>query len=244
MAVIVNDKTYRNLQEQVEKNAKDIDVLKESIPGPKGDKGDTGPQGPEGPQGPQGPKGDKGDKGDRGPTGFEGPQGPAGPKGDKGARGDRGPTGLQGPQGIQGPEGPVGPQGPQGEVGPAGPVANPLYEHNIIIGVHQHQEGKTPIDSNVYLKLITTSPESIVSLNNLTNILYSLYSNNVDTIYRISATGYFIEAERTDIVDSVEIEHNFDTSRSWLAICSDKRIRFLEIFSEILSITDNVRQLI
>lgn len=84
MAVIVNDKTYRNLQEQVEKNTKDIDVLQQSLPGPKGDKGDTGPQGPEGPQGPQGPKGDKGDKGDRGPTGFEGPQGPAGPKGPKG----------------------------------------------------------------------------------------------------------------------------------------------------------------
>lgn len=88
MAVIVNDKVYRNLQEQVEKNTKDIDVLKESIPGPKGDKGDTGPQGPEGPQGPQGPKGDKGDKGDRGPTGFEGPQGPQGPQGPKGPKGD------------------------------------------------------------------------------------------------------------------------------------------------------------
>ena len=88
MAIIINDKTYRNLQEQVEKNTKDIDVLKESIPGPKGDKGDTGPQGPEGPQGPQGPKGDKGDKGDRGPTGFEGPQGPAGPQGPKGPKGD------------------------------------------------------------------------------------------------------------------------------------------------------------
>ena len=84
MAIVVKDKTYRNLQEQVEKNSKDIDELKQSIPGPKGDKGDTGPQGPEGPQGPQGPKGDKGDKGDRGPTGFQGPQGPAGPKGPKG----------------------------------------------------------------------------------------------------------------------------------------------------------------
>ena len=84
MAVIVNDKIYRNLQEQVEKNTKDIDVLQQSLPGPKGDKGDTGPQGPEGPQGPQGPKGDKGDKGDRGPTGFQGPQGEPGPKGPKG----------------------------------------------------------------------------------------------------------------------------------------------------------------
>ena len=178
MAVIVNDKVYRNLQEQVEKNTKDIDVLKESIPGPKGDKGDTGPQGPEGPQGPQGPKGDKGDKGDRGPTGFEGPQGP------------------------QGPQGPVGPQGPQGEVGPVGPVANPLYEHNIIIRIYQQQEGD-PIDSNVYLKLITTSPESIVSLDNLTNILYSLYGNNIDTEYRISATGYFYDSQHTDVIDSL-----------------------------------------
>ena len=118
MAIIIKDKVYRNLQEQVEKNTKDIDVLKESIPGPKGDKGDTGPQGPEGPQGPQGPKGDKGDKGDRGPTGFEGPQGSIGPQGPKG---DQGPQGEQGPQGSIGPQGPKGDQGPQGEQGPQGP---------------------------------------------------------------------------------------------------------------------------
>ena len=219
MALIVNDKTYRNLQEQVEKNTKDIDVLKESIPGPKGDKGDTGPQGPEGPRGPQGPKGDKGDKGDRGPTGFEGPQG------------------------IQGPQGPVGPQGPQGEVGPVGPVANPLYEHNIIIWMHQQQEGAEQIDSRVYFKLITTFPELIVSLDNLTNILYSLYGHDmIDGEYRISATGYFYDSQHTDVIDSVQLAHN--NSRSYLSICSGKSFRYLTSFLEIMNITDNVRQLI
>ena len=222
MAVIVNDKVYRNLQEQVEKNSKDIDELKQSIPGPKGDKGDTGPQGPEGPQGPQGPKGDKGDKGDRGPTGF------------------------QGPQGIQGPEGPVGPQGPQGEVGPAGPVENPLYEHNIIIGMHKQQEGKEQINSDVYLKLFTTSPELIVSLDNLTNIVYELYHHNLiaDQYYNISATGYFYDSQYTDVIHSVQLLFNIHTYRKCLFICSGNRYRLLENFLEILSITDNVRQLI
>ena len=234
MAVIVNDKVYRNLQEQVEKNTKDIDVLKESIPGPKGDKGDTGPQGPEGPQGPQGPKGDKGDKGDRGPTGFEGPQGPAGPKGPKGDKGDRGPTGLQGPQVIQGPEGPVGPQGPQGEVGPAGPVPNPLYEHNT--GLSIHEQG---INSEVYLKLITTSPESIVSWNNLTNILYSLYGN-----YRITATGYFYDSEGNDNVNGVEIRG--EDSHISLGILKGNKLTYPESYLDlkVIRIVDDVRQLI
>ena len=215
MAVIVNDKTYRNLQEQVEKNAKDIDVLKESIPGPKGDKGDTGPQGPEGPQGPQGPKGDKGDKGDRGPTGF------------------------QGPQGIQGPQGPIGPQGPQGEVGPVGPVANPLYEHNITLSIHQQQEGKEQINSDVYLKLIITSPESIVSWNNLTNILYSLYGN-----YSITATGYFYDSTGNDNVNGVEIQGN--DSHIYLGILKGNKVTYPESYLdlEVIKIIDNVRQLI
>lgn len=190
MAVIVNDKIYRNLQEQVEKNTKDIDVLKESIPGPKGDKGDTGPQGPEGPQGPQGPKGDKGDKGDRGPTGFQGPQGP------------------------QGPAGPKGPQGPQGEVGPVGPVANPLYEHYIKISIYQQQEGKETIVAYVWFNLITTFSESIVSLDNLTNIIYELYGNSTDPIYRLCATGYYQDSQYTDAIDGIELQHNFNTSSS------------------------------
>ena len=222
MAVIVNDKVYRNLQEQVEKNTKDIDVLKESIPGPKGDKGDTGPQGPEGPQGPQGPKGDKGDKGDRGPTGFEGPQGP------------------------QGPQGPKGPQGPQGEVGPVGPVANPLYEHNIIIMIHQHQEGEKQIDSNVYFKLITTSPESIVSWNNLTNIVYELYHHNLieNQYYDISATGYFYDSSGNYNVNGVEIQGK--DSRIYLGILIDNKLTYPAAYLnlEVISLTDNVRQLI
>ena len=46
--------------------------------------------------------------------------GSQGPKGDKGDTGARGPIGLQGPQGVQGIQGPTGAQGPIGQTGPQG----------------------------------------------------------------------------------------------------------------------------
>ena len=81
------NKEFRNLQEQVQKNKEDIEKGI-GIPGPQGPQGEAGPQGPQGPQGEQGPKGDAG---------------PAGPRG------------QEGPQGIQGPRGPRGIQGPSGD---------------------------------------------------------------------------------------------------------------------------------
>lgn len=171
MAIVIKDKVYRNLQEQVEKNTKDIDVLKESIPGPKGDKGDTGPQGPEGPQGPQGPKGDKGDKGDRGPTGFEGPQGPAGPKGPKGDKGDRGPTGPQGPQGL---------------------TRSPIYEHLIHIFIH----GLNTYFYAVNFRLLNNSSDRITTYNSLVSALKNhlqYYNIEIPTsgCYAESVTNYY-----------------------------------------------------
>lgn len=147
MAVIINEKTYRNLQEQVEKNVKDIDALKESLPGPKGDKGDIGPQGPVGPIGPQGIQGEKGQKGDQGPTGLQGPKGDDGARGLQGEKGNTG-VGIQsvsfeGTVGdrdywtldmtdgshehfytVHGPKGETGEPGKDGAVGPQGPKGN------------------------------------------------------------------------------------------------------------------------
>lgn len=59
-----------------------------------------------------------------GPQGPQGPQGERGPQGATGAQGPVGPrgfTGAQGPQGPKGDKGDTGPQGPQGPEGPAGP---------------------------------------------------------------------------------------------------------------------------
>lgn len=55
-----------------------------------------------------------------GPQGEQGPQGPAGPKGDKGDKGDTGATGAQGPKGDTGATGPQGEQGPKGDTGETG----------------------------------------------------------------------------------------------------------------------------
>ena len=53
---------------------------------------------------------------------MEGPMGPTGPRGEVGARGPRGLTGNIGPRGPQGPQGLPGPQGNKGEKGDMGPT--------------------------------------------------------------------------------------------------------------------------
>ena len=68
----------------------------------------------------QGPKGSTGADGAIGPTGPVGPQGPQGPQG---ATGPTGATGAIGPTGpLGGPIGPTGPTGATGPVGPTGPI--------------------------------------------------------------------------------------------------------------------------
>ena len=68
-------------------------------------------------------------KGPAGPTGATGPQGPKGdtgpigPTGPQGATGPTGATGAIGPTGpLGGPPGPTGPTGATGPVGPTGPI--------------------------------------------------------------------------------------------------------------------------
>ena len=125
----INDKTYRNLPEQVEKNKRDIEDLKlragfqgpyastESIQPPVDGViyiiGATEPY--------ELYKFDIDDGFiDLGPFGATGAQGPVGPEGPQGPKGDKGDTGAQGPQGIQGPQGPYGLQGPKGDPGSNG----------------------------------------------------------------------------------------------------------------------------
>ena len=65
----------------------------------------------------QGPKGPTGADGAVGPTGKTGPIGPTGPQGPQGPQGATGAVGPTGPLG-----GPAGPTGPQGVIGPTGPI--------------------------------------------------------------------------------------------------------------------------
>ena len=68
----------------------------------------------------QGPAGPTGATGAVGPTGKTGPIGPTGPQG---ATGPTGATGAIGPTGpLGGPIGPTGPTGPTGATGPVGPT--------------------------------------------------------------------------------------------------------------------------
>lgn len=134
----VDNKVYRNLQEQVGKNQQDIEALEKQLPynGPYDSTEDIPATilvnggiyliGTEAPYAIY--KYDEseedfvnlGNFGGTGPTGATGPQGPQGERGPKGDKGDTGATGAQGPRGRQGE---TGPQGPRGETGPAGPGA-------------------------------------------------------------------------------------------------------------------------
>lgn len=105
-----------------------IDVVANTIYGPKtgGLWGSAvslvGPQGPQGIQGIQGIQGDTGDVGPQGPIGLTGATGATGATGPQGIKGDTGDTGATGATGPQGPVGATGPQGVKGDTGDTGPV--------------------------------------------------------------------------------------------------------------------------
>lgn len=138
----VNNKVYRNLQQQVAKNMEDIEQLEKAY-GYKGPFASTDDIkepidqalyliGTTYPYKVYQYKeltntylflGTFAAAGERGPAGPQGPQGPAGipgeqgPKGEQGIQGETGPQGERGPRGVQGPQGIQGPEGPQGEPG-------------------------------------------------------------------------------------------------------------------------------
>lgn len=134
----VDNKVYRNLQEQVGKNQSDIEALEKQLPynGPYATTANIPSDvlvnggiyliGASAPYAIYKYNEDDeeytnlGNFGGTGPTGATGPQGPQGPRGPKGDKGDTGATGAQGPRGRQGE---TGAQGPRGETGPAGPGA-------------------------------------------------------------------------------------------------------------------------
>ena len=140
MAFVYDNKTYRNLQQQVKENMLDIARLQDSnilgldikdIVATYNDLPTTAEQGniyAVGTEKPfelyvyndsswvnlgQFPK--AGPKGDQGPKGQDGNPGP------RGLTGEQGPRGYTGAQGIPGQAGPKGEQGPQGIQGPEGP---------------------------------------------------------------------------------------------------------------------------
>ena len=81
----------------------------------------SGLKGQPGPAGEQGPAGEPGAQGPAGERGPEGPQGPAGERGPEGPQGPAGEKGEQGPAGEPGAQGPEGPAGEPGAQGPEGP---------------------------------------------------------------------------------------------------------------------------
>lgn len=140
MAFVYDNKTYRNLQQQVKENMLDIARLQDSnilgldikdivqtyndLP-TAAEQGNIYAVGTEAPfelyvyndsswvNLGQFPK--AGPKGDQGPKGQDGNPGP------RGLTGEQGPRGYTGAQGIPGQAGPKGEQGPQGIQGPEGP---------------------------------------------------------------------------------------------------------------------------
>jgi hypothetical protein len=105
MAVLINGVVYRNLEEQVYKNAQDIEEIRDikgtsvkvgtTITGEAGTQAQVLNTGtdkdvvlnfiiPRGPQGTQGVRGLQGTRGEQGPQGVQGPQGIQGPRGEQG----------------------------------------------------------------------------------------------------------------------------------------------------------------
>lgn len=163
MAITIDGKVYRNLQEQVAKNQSDIKFILEEegvlnqfgvkvvnklnssteLPDPTtytGEYGDAVLVGTAEPYDmyiftrPFGAE-TANQWFNIGQFPLPGPQGVQGPQGPKGDKGDKGDTGPQGPTGPQGQAGQsiVGPQGPQGVQGPQGPQG-PAGESFKIVG--------------------------------------------------------------------------------------------------------------
>ena len=150
MAFVYDNKTYRNLQQQVKENMLDIARLQDSnilgldIKGivptynelPTAEQGSIYAVGTEAPfelyvyndsswvNLGQFPK--AGPRGEQGPRGQDGLPGPKGLTGDQGPRGFTGAPGVPGQAGPKGEQGPQGIQGIQGPIGPKGDKGDPF----------------------------------------------------------------------------------------------------------------------
>ena len=136
----VDNKIYRNLQEQVGKNQSDIEALEKQLPynGPYATTANIPSDvlvnggiyliGASAPYAIYKYNEDDeeytnlGNFGGTGPTGATGPAGATGPQGPKGDKGDTGPAGATGARGRQGERGAQGPKGDQGPMGPGAKI--------------------------------------------------------------------------------------------------------------------------
>ena len=175
MAYVYDNKTYRNLQQQVKENMEDIARLQElklvgiAVKGIVADSAslpDSAEQGQVYAVGSAAP--------------FElyvynnsswvnfgqfpkaGPKGDQGPQGEPGRQGQRGLTGPQGPRGYTGAPGIPGATGPHGEKGPKGDKGDPGYANAFVPNSSSVTEvGQAYVDEDGYL-------EVCISLNPLT----------------------------------------------------------------------------
>ena len=123
-------------------------------------------------------------EGPQGPAGERGPQGPQGPRG---LTGDIGPRGTQGERGAQGPRGATGPKGEKGDKGDAGgPVTitldNVKYTQvngNITLPDYPHDGVWGSIEGNIEsqadLQEALNAKEDIISATNM--VPYEFVSN-------------------------------------------------------------------
>ena len=217
----INDKTYRNLPEQVEKNKRDIEDLKlrAGFQGPYASTEDIEPPvdgviyiiGATEPY--ELYKFDIDDGFiDLGPFGATGAQGPEGPQGPVGPKGDKGDTGPQGPQGIQGPQGPYGLQGPKGDPGSNGATG---------------PEGPQGEEGNGIASIAKTGTVGLVDTYTITMTDGSTYTftvtngkdgtSTIEAGYGISINGNEISVDNTVIATKAELNQfikDNDTSYS------------------------------
>ena len=150
MAYDYDNKTYRNLQQQVQENMDNIAELQEmklvgidvagivadysSLPS-SAEQGKVYAVGTSSPYelyvynnsswvdfGEFPKAGPQGEQGPQGEPGRQGPRGLTGPQGPRGYTGAPGTPGATGPQGPEGPQGPKGPKGDKGDTGEQGPI--------------------------------------------------------------------------------------------------------------------------
>ena len=122
-----------------------------------------------------------------GPQGLQGPAGPQGPQGPRGLTGDIGPRGSQGERGAQGPRGATGPRGEKGDKGDAGgpvtiTVDNVKYTQsngNITLPDYPHDGVWGSIEGNIEsqadLQNALNAKEDVISDTN--KVPYEFISN-------------------------------------------------------------------
>lgn len=221
MAIEIDGKVYRNLQEQVEKNMDDIEKLEKQLPynGPY-DTTDDIPSdklvncgtyliGTEEPytiykyDEQSETFSDLGYFGATGPQGIQGPQGPQGPQGIQGIQGVQG---EQGPQGETGPEGPEGPQGPQGEQGPAGELPT-MYTHTLTFSNNTDNAAVNSFE----ISLLTTVSTAFDALS-----LEAYIETNYNSNLQMCTSGSYVKFDngvlKTGIITLIRL---FTSENTW-----------------------------